>query len=685
MMMVKYRIEIIHFISLATINFIVFNQYWLGLAIPPWDFIGGGMVEQYGFYNYGSFFDPPSWYPNAWFGIPQYQMLQDGGWFLPTLVVAEFLSWYPENAARLQAFIILLGSIGFYLLVRQFISQRLFALLGSVMFSFIPAFYSNAQHYGVVRSSALLPWLILFVSPRVIMSNYWAIPIGSFVLFQSIVGSYPGNLVSSIYTVAAFFLFFFAKEKKRFEYFVRVFILFISGTLMGMLRYLPSITDLTSFPQNIMNSSDLGGWNFSTFIYPYVRENLIGDPSMRSIFVGPLILSLFAFIKFRDKQIIFHCLLGVFSLILMMSGPVTEIIRNFLPFANISRFGMSDWRTTFNISIILVVLLTLSELKKTSRKRVFAAFAILSVELVVIWFIGGWMGFSNEDKISTLTILILTFLTVIVYLAAVNYSMNTLLISMSLTLIILTQVYAYTTYYGKNKLTWESREIDQNIYGQTFRSIEKKIDLPLKSRPKRILLTPPPFEQWQYRNDYRYNKFWVTGEFGALGYHNVKDNESYKALESRLQKESDPVIEFLLQSGATIPLDLKYIDDPNLENCSLVSPKCVISNEVVVTQVKFDRESEIFQISASKPFLLMQNEVYSPVWSGTICDVTECKEVRSIPILDSLRAWFMPEGSYLLTTKAETPFNFHRWVLFSVGLLIAISSNSVLRKLSRNN
>ena len=667
------------------INIIVFNQYWLGLAIPPWDFIGGGMVEQYGFYNYGSFFNPPSWYPNAWFGIPQYQMLQDGGWFLPTLVVAEFFSWYPENAARLQAFIILLGSIGFYFLVRQFISHRLFALLGSVMFSFIPAFYSNAQHYGVVRSSALLPWLILFVSPRVIMPNFWAIPIGSFVLFQSIVGSYPGNLVSSIYTAAAFFLYFIVKEEKRFEYFIRVFILFISGTLMGMLRYLPSITTLNSFPQNITNSSDLGSWNFSTFIYPYVRENLIGDPSMRSIFIGPLILSLFAFIKFRDRQIIFHCMLGVFSLILMMSGPITEIIRNFLPFANISRFGMSDWRTTFNISIIFIALLTLSELKNTSRNRVYAAFTILSLELVVIWFIGGWLKFSNNDKILVATIIILTFLSVIIYLTAVNYSTNKLLISVTFIMTILTQVYVYSTYFGTNKLTWESREIDQNIYGQTFRSIEKKIDLPLESRPKRILLTPPPFEQWQYRNDYRYNKFWITGEFGALGYHNVKDNESYKALEIRLQKESDPVIQFLLQGGTAAPVDLDYINDQNLEDCSLVSLKCVLDNEVVVTQVEFDRESEIFQISASKPFLLMQNEIYSPAWSGSICEITECKKVRSIPILDSLRGWVMPEGNYLLTTKAETPFNFHRWVLFYLGLLIAISANLVLRKLSRNN
>jgi hypothetical protein len=517
------------------------------------------------------------------------------------------------------------------------------------------------------------------------MSYYWAIPIGSFILFQSIVGSYPGNLVSSIYTVAAFFLYFIINEKKRVEYFFKIFVLLTSGILMGMIRYLPSITDLNSFPQNIVNSSDLGGWNFSTFIYPYVRENLIGDPSMRSIFVGPLILSLLAFIKFNDKKIIFQLILSLFSLILMMSGPLTEIIRNILPFANISRFGMSDWRTTFNISIIFIVLFTLADLKNTSRNRVFIAIAIFSLELMAVWLIGGWMEFSNNDKIQVLIMMNLTFFSVALYSTAINFSTNKFVTSSIFTFIIFTQVYSYATYFGTNKLTWESREIDQNIYGQTFRSIEKKIDLPLKYRPERILLTPPPFEQWQYRNDYRYNRYWITGEFGALGYHNVKDNKSYKALEPRLQKDSDPVIDFLLQRGTVLPIELESITDPYLEICSLVSMKCVMDDEIDVTQLKFDRESEIFQISASRPFLLLQNEIYSPVWSGSICEKNECKKVQSSPVLESLRGWVMPEGNYILNTKAETPFNFERWMMFSIGLLIAFSVNHGLRNLSRNN
>ena len=64
-------------VFLTAINAIVFYKYWLGISTPPWDFLGGGMVEQYRFYKDGGFFNPPSWFPYAWFGIPEYQMLQD--------------------------------------------------------------------------------------------------------------------------------------------------------------------------------------------------------------------------------------------------------------------------------------------------------------------------------------------------------------------------------------------------------------------------------------------------------------------------------------------------------------------------------------------------------------------------------------------------------------------------------
>jgi hypothetical protein len=51
---------------LIILNLAIFNKYWLGISTPPWDFLGGGMVEQFRFYKDGGFFSPPSWFPYAW-------------------------------------------------------------------------------------------------------------------------------------------------------------------------------------------------------------------------------------------------------------------------------------------------------------------------------------------------------------------------------------------------------------------------------------------------------------------------------------------------------------------------------------------------------------------------------------------------------------------------------------------
>jgi hypothetical protein len=167
---------VIHPISLLiALNFVIFYKYWLGISTPPWDFLGGGMVEQYRFYKDGGFFTPPSWFPYAWFGIPEYQMLQDGGWFLPVAFVAELIGWYPANAARVQAFMVLFGSIGTYFLSTRFITTKWINLLAGILYAFIPAFYSNAQHYGVVRSASLLPWILYFLHPKTIKNSRMSI------------------------------------------------------------------------------------------------------------------------------------------------------------------------------------------------------------------------------------------------------------------------------------------------------------------------------------------------------------------------------------------------------------------------------------------------------------------------------------------------------------------------------
>jgi hypothetical protein len=673
---------------LLLINIIMFQNYWLGIAIPPWDFIGGGMVEQYGFYEYGSFFNPPSWFPNAWFGIPEYQMLQDGGWFLPTLVVAEFLNWYPENAARLQAALIFIGSVGFYALSKHFVNTRYFALLGAVIYSFNPAFFSNAQHYGVVRSAVLIPWLLFIMTPRIIFEKWWAIPAGSLIFFQLITGSYPGNLVSSIYTCLILFFYFIYFENKRIAYTIRIAVIFLSGLLMGLVRYLPTLLDLGSFPQNITNSSDLGYWNFSTFIYPFVSDNLIGDPSMRSIYLGPLFLSLIPItliLLAKNKIIIFWLALAFFSLTMMVSSNVTDLFRSILPFTNISRFGMTDWRTTLYISVIFITLLTFQKINRIRLTHLILSEIIFLILLLTVRIIGTRLNYSESDISYTFNVLVITNISIILYItASILQNKNTL--SVILFLILIMQTVFYIEYYNKNKLTWESKEIDQNIYGQSFRSISRVIEYPLTVRPPRILLTPPPFAEWQYRTDYRYNKFWLTGEFGALGYHNVKDNKAYKSLEVRLQRNSDPVINYLLSQGLIITMTDNTDIEESINNCLVNYSTCQTVEGVEIQQLEFNRESELYSIKSNRDFIMLQNEMYSPVWSARLCENQECFSIDSFPILDSLRAWKIPKGNFEFRSEAKTIYNFERWLIFWLGVILSLFSTLASnRKLARNS
>jgi hypothetical protein len=251
---------------------------------------------------------------------------------------------------------------------------------------------------------------------------------------------------------------------------------------------------------------------------------------------------------------------------------------------------------------------------------------------------------------------------------------------------IILQTILYINYYNQNKLTWESKEIDQNIYGQSFGSISRVIEYPLSSRPSRILLTPPPFDEWQYRTDYRYNKFWLTGEFGALGYHNVKDNYAYKSLEIRLQKENDEVVNFLLDKGTALTLTENSNYEDGIQSCLDDSSLCQPLSGVKVVQKEFNRESEIFAIVANRDFIFIQNEMYSPIWKAELCDTNKCRTIESFPVLDSLRAWKIPKGDFEFRSEAKTLLNFQRWFIFWTGLiLITIATVFFNRKLVRDS
>lgn len=88
-------------------------------------------------------------------------------------------------------------------------------------------------------------------------------------------------------------------------------------------------------------------------------------------------------------------------------------------------------------------------------------------------------------------------------------------------------------------------------------------------------------------------------------------------------------------------------DDADVEalinNCLVNNFNCQTVEDVEIQQIEFNRETELYSIKANRDFIMLQNEMYSPVWSARLCENEECVSISSYPILDSLRAWKIPK------------------------------------------
>jgi len=227
-----------------------------------------------------------------------------------------------------------------------------------------------------------------------------------------------------------------------------------------------------------------------------------------------------------------------------------------------------------------------------------------------------------------------------------------------------------------NSFTWMTtvKEQNFNIYNNTFTNVQESVKYPLKFRPARVSFLPMPLTAENYKNDQRYNRFWLTGGFGAFGYHNIKDINAYSSLFPRLEKEQDPVIDFLMSKSKQLAVTNLNDIETQLEKCTF-SIGCPNDFGVKIRQLEFDKQSEKFEIDSDIDFVLVQNEIYSPVWKGKICTTSDCEKVVLSPALESLRAWELPAGKYTFETYAETPFSKVRWIIFFLGALIAILSS----------
>jgi hypothetical protein len=351
----------------------------------------------------------------------------------------------------------------------------------------------------------------------------------------------------------------------------------------------------------------------------------------------------------------------------MISNGVNALIRETLPYLNISRFAITDWRNLFNLSIIMIVIYVLMSLSEYKNSLKFGLrLGVLLLILIPI----NLCAFINGHSLIYLIFYTYLIIEVFIALRAINlinpYQKILSLIFVSVLGII---------FVFQNSFAWMTtvKEQNLNIYNKEFINIEETVKYPLEFRPERISFNPLPLTPDQYKNDQRYNIFWLTGEFGAYGYHNIKDIEQYAALYPRLEKNSDPIVSFLLARSKQVVFDGSQNVEELISKCTF-SIDCANDLGVEVTQKLFDKEREVFEIAATRSFTLVQNEMYSPVWTGEICLEGECEKIYPVLVLDSLRGWELPSGNYTFETIAKTPLNTERWILFYFGLTLALLS-----------
>ena len=354
---------------------------------------------------------------------------------------------------------------------------------------------------------------------------------------------------------------------------------------------------------------------------------------------------------------------------MMSLSSVNLLLREFLPLTDISRFAITDWRNTFNLSIILLGALVLnkigdlSTLQKTLRILFFLSF------LAYIVFTGNSIGHTFTSILIYPTFALLAFVLFLNIERAGKYFKYVAVTFASIFGIV---------FVFQNSFSWMTTVKEQNfniynIYANPFTDEFEFVNYPLTERPARFTFLPTPLTEENYRNDQRYNRFWLTGSFGAFGYHNIKDINSYSSLFARLEKQSDPVVKFLLSGSKQVAtMDMKDIE-LKISNCTK-EDNCIDSIPVKIQQQVFDKQSEVFKIQAKDDFIMIQNEIFSPVWFGEICIESSCEKISSFALLDSLRSWELPKGEYTFKTQAQTPLNLQRWILFFAGVMIALLS-----------
>lgn len=675
---------------LVLLESLVFLGYFRGDVSPQFDFMGGYNAEAFAWWRDGGFFNPLQWMPYTWGGYPQSVALQSSSWYLPVGIPASVFDYNNHLAAIIQALHVAFGALGFYVLARRWGLGRVAATLGLVAGFFAPGYFANAQHLDIVRGYAWAPWILLVLSPVWPWRRWWSVPLAAVMVFQAMVGIYPGMVVAFVYAglvwVAATQLF--VRPRLR-AYLVPLMAALVLGGLMASLKFLPAVLVRGA---GSPTSSDLSVFSvglLGTVFFPYDGENLPTDMSMRSYFLPATVVALLALVPWRDARARTAAVTATFcALVSLPFWPWFRAIDS-LPGFDLSRFAFSDFRPFLLASLLLMALVALSHaLHQDGTRRLagtvwmFAwrrrgAVALLAALLVVAALIGQTQGFTAPRWVPPWTILATAALLVAVLAGAGSPRWRVLVPDSRVTaavLVALTVVSGVSWAFSTTR-PWRADRaaIEMQTWGRTVDSMiaerddpataERSAVVPATQRPARTEQTQRPVPFLESQN--MWNTAYYTGIAAVGGYANLKGNESFTRLWYAYQDPatSEDALAFLAAPGVVIAADADTVPSrSDLQTCERTGD---CGEDVQVEPVEYAPGHFVYDVTTPGGPVQLNESSYTG-WQATICS-TSGDDCRALPLTMALAgnvAADLPAGSWRMTVDYVAPGLRSAWLLF---------------------
>ncbi|WP_273654160.1 hypothetical protein [Cellulomonas fimi] len=696
---------------LVLLELLVLGGWLAGSVSPQFDFLGGYNAEAFAWWTDGGFFHPLEWMPYAWGGYPQAVAVQGSTWYLPVGLAAAVSDFTIRTAAVVQALHVAFGALGFYVLARRWDLGRATATLALVAGFFAPGYFANAQHVDIVRGYAWAPWVLLVLSTAWPWRRWWGVPLAALVLWQAVVGMYPGMVLGYAYAGAAWVVLTQVLLRPRLrDYLVPLAAAGVAAGMLAMLKFLPAVAVRGSGEAGVEFSEfDLG--ILGTVFFPYDGENLPMDMSMRSYFLPATVVALLAVVPWRDARA--RVAAGTAAVCALLALPVFPWFDELaaLPGFDLSRFRSNDFKPVLLAAVVVLALLGLSRAVRSDALRRMSGDALhlawrrpwvvaaLACLLVGAAGVGAVAGFTVTRWVPPWTILATAAVVVVVLVGVGSPRWRALVPDARLVagVLVALTVVSGTAWAFSTTRPWRAERVaaETGTWGRTTDDMvasrgEAVADgrsavVPSDRRPARTPLTQEPVPIIESQN--MWNDAYWTGVAAVGGYTNLKGSEAFTRAFTSFQDPATTVDAraWYAAPGVLLAADPDDVPDPADVDACAQDGDC--GPGTTATAAGYEPGHLRYEVSTTGGPVQL-NEAWYPGWEVRACPAGSddgCVEPATEPSATGTIATELPAGDWVVDVDYRTPGLRTAWTLFwaAVGGLVLWAASVVLLRRRR--